>query len=84
MTHRGGIAAKPGGRYDGGTVTAMIEPTEQQQQELSVPEPVAIDVLTVDDYDPDEGAAYVNEAMAEDDANDPYLESYPLFLFRKP
>lgn len=33
-------------------------------------------LLTLDDYDPDEGAAYINEAMAKDDAKDPYLESY--------
>jgi hypothetical protein len=33
-------------------------------------------LLAPDDYDPDEGAALVNEAMAEDDANDPLLESY--------
>jgi hypothetical protein len=33
-------------------------------------------LLTLDDYDPDEGAAYVNEVMAEDDAADPLLESY--------
>jgi len=33
-------------------------------------------VLSPDEYDPEEGAAYVNEVMAEDDADDPYLESY--------
>lgn len=33
-------------------------------------------LLALDDYDPDEGAAYLNEVMAEDDANDPYLDSY--------
>jgi hypothetical protein len=33
-------------------------------------------VLPADDGDAEEGAAYVNEVMAEDDANDPYLESY--------
>ena len=33
-------------------------------------------LLEADDYDPDEGAALVNEVMAEDDANDPLLESY--------
>jgi hypothetical protein len=33
-------------------------------------------LLAPDDYDPDEGAALVNEVMAEDDANDPLLESY--------
>jgi hypothetical protein len=33
-------------------------------------------LLTADDYDPDEGAALVNEVMADDDANDPLLESY--------
>jgi len=33
-------------------------------------------LLALDDYDPDEGAGYVNEVMAEDDANDPWLESY--------
>jgi hypothetical protein len=74
----------------------MIELTEQQRQELKVPEPMVIDpqtrqtyvlvrreayerfkaLLTLDDYDPDEGAAYINEVMAQDDAKDPYLESY--------
>jgi hypothetical protein len=33
-------------------------------------------LLALDDYDPDDAAAYVNEVMAEDDANDPLLESY--------
>ncbi len=33
-------------------------------------------LLAMDDYDPDEGAAHMNEVMAEDDAKDPYLESY--------
>jgi hypothetical protein len=33
-------------------------------------------LLALDDYDPDEGAAYINEVMADDDANDPLLESY--------
>jgi hypothetical protein len=33
-------------------------------------------LLAMDDYDPDEGAAYINEIMAEDDVNDPYLQSY--------
>ena len=33
-------------------------------------------LLALDDYDPDEGARYINEVMAEDDAKDPYLESY--------
>jgi hypothetical protein len=33
-------------------------------------------LLAADDYDLDEGAALVNEVMAEDDANDPLLESY--------
>ena len=33
-------------------------------------------LLAPDDYDPEEGAAYVNEVMAEDDANDPWLDSY--------
>src|SRR5947209_12888787 len=74
----------------------MIELTEQQRQELSAPEPVAIDpqtretyvlvrrevyerlkaLLALDDYDPNEGAGFINEVMAEDDAKDPYLESY--------
>ncbi len=74
----------------------MIELTEEQRQELSAPEPVAIDpqtnqkyvlvptevyerlkgMLALDDYDPDEGAALVNELMAEDDAADPLLEGY--------
>ena len=78
----------------------MIELTDEQRQELSAPEPVAIDprtretyilvrkeayerlkaLLSLDDCDPDEGAAYVNEIMAEDDANDPLLESYQHYL----
>jgi hypothetical protein len=33
-------------------------------------------LLNLEDYDPDEGATYINEVMAEDDANDPLLESY--------
>lgn len=33
-------------------------------------------LLALDDYDPDEGAAYINEVMADDDTKDPYLESY--------
>jgi hypothetical protein len=33
-------------------------------------------LLSTDDYDPEEGMAYINEIMAEDDANDPLLESY--------
>ena len=33
-------------------------------------------LLALDDYDPDEGPASINEIMAEDDANDPLLESY--------
>lgn len=33
-------------------------------------------LLALDDYDPDEGAGAINEVMAEDDAKDPYLESY--------
>jgi hypothetical protein len=74
----------------------MIELTDQQRQELSAPEPVAIDphtkakyvlvrqevyerlkaLIAVGEYDPDEGAAGINEIMAEDDARDPYLGSY--------
>jgi len=33
-------------------------------------------LLALDDYDPNEGAAYINEVMAADDATDPYLETY--------
>jgi len=33
-------------------------------------------VLAADDYDPDEGATFINEVMAEDDAKDPYLDGY--------
>lgn len=74
----------------------MIELTDQQGQELSAPEPTAVDprtgetyvlvrretyerfkaLLALEEYDPDEGAGYINEVMAEDDAKDPYLESY--------
>jgi hypothetical protein len=30
----------------------------------------------LDEYDPEEGAAYVNEIMAEDDVHDPLLGTY--------
>lgn len=33
-------------------------------------------LLALADYDPDEGAGFINEVMAEDDTKDPYLESY--------
>ncbi len=33
-------------------------------------------LLSLSDYDPEEGTAYINEVMAEDDAGDPLLESY--------
>ncbi|MBW3597833.1 MAG: hypothetical protein KY475_11230 [Planctomycetes bacterium] len=33
-------------------------------------------LITMDEYDPEEGAAHINEIMAEDDAKVPYLESY--------
>jgi hypothetical protein len=38
----------------------------------------ALTELTVclEDYNPDEGTAYINEVMADDDANDPYLDIY--------
>ena len=36
-------------------------------------------LLTMDDYNPDEGMALVNEAMAQDDTGDPLLESYQHF-----
>ena len=36
-------------------------------------------LLSLDDYDPEEGAGYINEVMAADDAKDPYLQSYQHF-----
>jgi hypothetical protein len=33
-------------------------------------------LLALEDYNPDEGAAHINEVLAEDDTKDPYLESY--------
>ena len=74
----------------------MIRLTETQREELSAPEPLAVDpqtnetyvlvrreaydrlkaLLSMGDYDPEEGMAYVNEIMAEEDAGDPLLESY--------
>lgn len=33
-------------------------------------------LITMDEYNPYEGSAYINEIMAEDDLKDPYLESY--------
>jgi hypothetical protein len=35
--------------------------------------------LLSEDYDPDSGMVLMNEVMAEDDANDPLLESYQRF-----
>ena len=32
-------------------------------------------LMALDEYNPDEGAAYVNEIMAEDDAHDRLLET---------
>jgi hypothetical protein len=37
------------------------------------------DALDLGDFDPDEGLAYINEIMAEDDANDPHLAQYQHF-----
>jgi hypothetical protein len=36
-------------------------------------------LLALDDYDPDEGMALMNEVMADDDAKDPLLESYQCY-----
>lgn len=36
-------------------------------------------LLALDEYDPDDGARYINEVMAVDDAKDPYLQSYQHF-----
>jgi len=36
-------------------------------------------LLVLDDYNPDEGAGFMNEVMAVDDAKDPYLQSYQHF-----
>ena len=36
-------------------------------------------LLTLDDYDPDEGTGHINEVMAADDAKDPHLQSYQQF-----
>jgi PHD/YefM family antitoxin component YafN of YafNO toxin-antitoxin module len=33
-------------------------------------------LLALDEYDPDGGAGFINEVMAQDDAKDPHLESY--------
>jgi len=35
-----------------------------------------VGLLCLEDYDPDEGLDHINEIMAEDDANDPLLDSY--------
>jgi hypothetical protein len=33
-------------------------------------------LLSLDEFDPDEGASLVNEVMADDDSKDPYLDRY--------
>jgi hypothetical protein len=71
---------------------AVIELTEEQRQELDNEEPRARDPLTNRTYvlvdakvyarlkglldDLPETGMLMNEVMADDDANDPYLESY--------
>ena len=37
-------------------------------------------LLAMDDYDPDEGLAHINEVMADDDANDPLLHTYQKYV----
>jgi hypothetical protein len=71
----------------------MIELTEEQQRELTQPEPIAIDPRTQEEYVLVRRAVYerlrvfldetvlatgelVDRVMAEDDGNDPTLESY--------
>jgi hypothetical protein len=96
LTDAENIATREQERYDAEKEAAMIELSEQQRQELSLPEPLAIDpqtretyvlvrqavyerlkaLMALDDYDPNEGAGYINEVMADDDAKDPYLASY--------
>ena len=39
-------------------------------------------LLALDEYDPEQGAAFINEVMAEDDAGDPLLESYQRYVSR--
>jgi hypothetical protein len=78
-------------RYNVGKETAMIELTQQQRRESIAIDPQTREtyvlvrreayhrlkaLLALDDYDPEEGAGYINEVMAEDDAKDPYLDSY--------
>ena len=41
-------------------------------------------LLSLDEYSAEEGAGYVKEIMAEDDANDSFLESYQHFLKSPP
>lgn len=36
-------------------------------------------LLSLEEYDPEEGAAYLNEILAEDDTKDAYLERYQHF-----
>lgn len=70
----------------------MIELTEEQRQELANPEPMVRDPQTKETYalvradvyerlkafldELPDGGPLINEVMAEDDANDPLLESY--------
>jgi hypothetical protein len=54
-----------------GKEAVMTKLDHHQGREPSLPESIAMD-----DYDPDEGSAFINEVMAEDDAKDPYLETY--------
>ena len=61
-----------------GAETAAIDPQTRQEYVLVRKETYERlkALLSLDDYDPDEGMAEMNEVMAEDDKKDPLLESY--------
>ena len=54
----------------------LVQPIREREPLLRIGGYDRLKALLALDGDPDEGAAYVNEVMAEDDAKDPYLESY--------
>ena len=64
-----------------GSITEPIQILHPQTHQTYVLVPQAIyerfkSLLDPGEDDPEDGLAYINEVMAEDDENDPLLESY--------
>ena len=64
-----------------GTPLELFDPTTNQvYYVLSAEQYQAIASTLSDEFDPSETYSLIDEVMAEDDANDPLLESYQRYL----